>query len=184
MLTLCLLRHAKSSWSDGSLDDHARPLNKRGRADAPRMGEFIAAHSLSPDLIVCSTASRTRETLALVEPQLAKARHKVRFDDAIYEVPPSRLIEYIRRLPDGSRTALVIGHNPGMQGAALDLTGQGDIALIKKLALKFPTGTLAVLTFECNTWAGVRPGKGQLEMFVRPKDLDGATSVLRPEDED
>lgn len=172
MLTLFLLRHAKSSWSDASLEDRERTLSKRGRKDAPRMGRFMTLRKLDPGLIVCSTAVRTRETLALLEPELPKKRRKIRYEDALYEVSPSRLIEQIRALPGTNRKVLIIGHNPGMQGAAMDLIGDGDAKDIKRLGTKFPTAALAVITFETKQWSTIRPAAGRLELFVRPKDLD------------
>ena len=93
MLTFCLLRHAKSSWKEPALPDHDRPLNTRGKAEAPVMGKEIAKHGLDPDLVLCSTARRTRDTLKLVLPEL-----KGRLDGLSMRVP----------VPDGSVTDLVV----------------------------------------------------------------------------
>src|SRR5215468_794051 len=87
MLTLCLLRHAKSSWKDPTLPDHDRPLNSRGRTEAPLMGKQIRKHGLDPELVLCSTARRTRDTLALVLPEL-KAEPKTIYEDGLYHGSP------------------------------------------------------------------------------------------------
>jgi phosphohistidine phosphatase len=171
MLTLYLLRHAKSSWDDSCLTDHDRPLAPRGERDAPRIGAYIGANFVPPTLIVCSTAERARATLRLVEPAITDHDIDITFERRIYEVPPSQLIAYIRDLPDADNVVLIIGHNPGMQGVALELTGHGESATIRNLAVKFPTAAVAVLRFEADRWADVRPASGRLEAFVRPKDL-------------
>lgn len=171
MLTLYLFRHAKSSWTDPGLDDHARTLSLRGYRDAPRMGAFMAEMELRPDLVLCSTSTRTRETLELMAPRLEIPSDRIMFEDSIYEVAPANLIARIRRLPDERRRVLIIGHNPGMQGAALDLVGGGEADGMRRLAKKFPTAALAVITFEATSWSAIRTGSGHLEMFVRPKDL-------------
>jgi len=173
MLTLYLLRHAKSSWVEPGLSDHDRPLDARGQRDAPRMAEYMAEQFPPPQLILCSTARRTRETLDLMLPKLGGAAPEVLFEDTIYEVPPSRLMARLRKLPNARRNVLVIGHNPGMHGTALDLTGAADIALVRDMATKYPTCALAVLAFETDNWADVRPAAGHLTHFVKPRDLDG-----------
>lgn len=171
MLTLSLLRHAKSSWDAPGLSDHERPLAPRGERDAPRMAAYMAAHFEPPALIVCSTAERARRTLELVRPAVAGDDIEIKYESAIYEVPPSRLIGRIRELPSDKHNVLVVGHNPGIQGAVLELTGQGENATIRNLAVKFPTSALAVLHFDVDRWVDVRPASGRLEAFVRPKDL-------------
>jgi phosphohistidine phosphatase len=172
MLTLYLLRHAKSSWGDTGLSDHDRPLSARGERDAPRMGAYLAAHFTLPSLIVCSTAKRARETLRLAGPAFGVDEAAVEFESGIYEVPPSRLLSRIRALSDEANVVLVVGHNPGMQGAALELTGRGDRAMIRNVAIKFSTAALAVLEFDVDHWNEVRSGSGHLTAYVRPKDLE------------
>ena len=175
MRTLYLLRHAKSSWSDNTLTDHDRPLSSRGRRDAPRMAAFMASLGMAPDLVLCSTSMRTRQTLELLRQGLDLDAVEVSFEPAIYEVPPSHLTARVRSLPDDRKAVLVIGHNPGMQGAALDLIADGDPNLIRGLATKYPTCALAAISFDAASWADVRAASGRLDHFVRPADLPEGT---------
>lgn len=171
MPTLLLLRHAKSSWDDPALADYDRPLAKRGKKAAPRMGAEIAALGLRPDLILCSTAVRARETLSLVLPELGAAAPEVVYDDAIYMATPSALLALLRAVPEETRSVMVVGHNPGLEELAELLVGDGDEDEQELLAEKFPTCALAVLTFEAPGWDGVAPGTGKLSQFLTPARL-------------
>jgi phosphohistidine phosphatase len=170
MLTLSLLRHAKSSWDDSSLDDYERPLNKRGEAAAPRMGAFMAQHGLAPDLVLCSSAVRARQTLELVLPHLAD-RPQVVYEDGFYLAAPSAMLARLQKVDAKARHVLIVGHDPGMQGLALELAGDGDPALLQALCAKFPTAGLAVIRFKGRMWSKIAPGTGRLEMFATPKSL-------------
>src|SRR5215469_900221 len=119
MKTLYLLRHAKSSWKDPGLDDLDRPLNKRGRETAKTMAAYLRRSKIAPDLVLCSTAVRARQTL---EP-IAKAIKpgSVAFESRIYEVAQPELLKYLRGLPEPVECALIIGHNPGLHDLALAL---------------------------------------------------------------
>lgn len=170
MLTLSLLRHAKSSWDDSSLDDFERPLNKRGEAAAPRMGQFMAQHGLAPDLILCSTALRARQTLDLVLPRLPE-RPQVIYEDSLYLAAASVMLARLHRVDPKLRHVLIVGHDPGMQGLALELAGDGDPKLLQALSAKFPTAGLAVIRFKARAWSKVAAGAGTLELFATPKQL-------------
>lgn len=174
MLTLLLLRHAKSSWDYPALADYDRPLAKRGQKAAPRMGAEIAALGLRPDLVLCSPAVRTRETLALVLPALGSPPPEVVYDDAIYMAPPTALLKLLRKLPAGPAaptTVMVVGHTPGLEELAELLVGGGDEDAQETMAEKYPTGALAVLTFDAQTWSNVGPGAGMLSRFITPAGL-------------
>lgn len=171
MLTLLLLRHAKSSWDDPALADYDRPLAKRGKKAAPRMGAEIAALGLRPDLILCSTAVRARETLALVLPELGATSPEVVYDDAIYMATPSALLTLLRGVDDGPRSVMVVGHNPGLEELAELLVGDGEEEAHELLAEKFPTCALAVLKFDTPGWDGVAPGTAKLSQFLTPARL-------------
>jgi phosphohistidine phosphatase len=174
MLTVLLLRHAKSSWDASALADYDRPLAKRGQKAAPLMGTEIARLGLRPDLVLCSGAVRTRETLALVLPALGAPAPEVVYDDAIYMATPAALLTLLRKLPAGGKgpkTVMIVGHNPGLEELAVLLVGGGDWSARALMAEKFPTGTLAVVTFEASTWTGIAPGAGQLEQFITPARL-------------
>lgn len=170
MLTLSLLRHAKSSWDENSLDDFERPLNKRGEAAAPRMGSFMAQHGLAPDLVLCSSAVRARQTLDLVLPRLAD-RPQVVYEDDFYLAAPSVMLARLRKVDAKARHVMIVGHDPGMQGLALELAGDGEPKLLQALSTKFPTAGLAVIGFKSRMWSKVAPGTGRLALFATPKSL-------------
>jgi phosphohistidine phosphatase len=171
MLTLSLLRHAKSSWADRELEDHERPLAKRGTKAAGAMGAYIANNGLQPDLVLCSGAVRTRATLTLVLPQLGKPPPKAVFDEALYMATPAALLGRLQQLKSDARHVMLIGHNPGLHALALELTGKGKQDDVEALALKFPTCALAVLTFKARKWADIGPGAGTLDLFMTPRRL-------------
>lgn len=171
MKKLILLRHGKSAWDDPSLDDHDRPLAPRGQKAAPRMGRAMFERGLLPQVVLCSTAERTRQTLALIKPFLPPDV-AIRFLASIYEAPAEALLEAVHGLDKGVRMALMIGHNPGLQDLALMLIKPPATPEVARLSEKFPTCGLACLTFPTQTWAGVSQKSGRLESFVVPKDLD------------
>lgn len=174
MLTLLLLRHAKSSWENPGLADYDRPLGKRGQKAAPRMGAEIAALKLRPDLVLCSGAQRTRETLALAIEPLGSPTPAVVYDDAIYMASPNELLALLRKLPSGAdapQTVMVVGHNPGLEELAAELAGGGEKDACKVMAAKFPTGALAVLTFDAPAWSAIAPGGGKVQRFITPASL-------------
>ena len=170
-LTLLLLRHAKSGWDDPALEDIARPLAPRGIKAAPQIAAYIAASGLVPDLVLCSSAVRTRETLALMLPRWPRPAPPVRFEDTLYLAAASEIIDRVRAVPDGPRRLMVVGHNPGLHAAAMALAGTGRRQDITALASKFPTAALAVLTFERRLWNDVRPTTGHLDRYVTPHTL-------------
>ena len=172
MKTLLLLRHAKSSWSDPTLPDHDRPLAPRGRKAAPRMGALMRERGHQPDLILCSPAARTRETLSLLGSVGQEV--PVIFDPVIYDGEAEELLERIRRLEPPGDTLLVIGHNPTLEdlaGLLVNTDAPGDTEALARLRDKFPTAALAVLEADAATWAGVDGGGLRLASFTRPRDL-------------
>ena len=171
MLTLSLLRHAKSSWDDPMLDDHDRPLNKRGMQAADMMGTYLAERKSKPDGILCSDAVRTRQTLKRVQPHFGTPSPKVIIDPELYLAPATAMLAQLRKTDAALRHVIMIGHNPGMQALALDLAGSGSKRDIATMAIKFPTCGLAVLTFEVDAGSEVRPAGGRLLEFVTPRSL-------------
>ncbi|MGN6377740.1 MAG: SixA phosphatase family protein [Gaiellales bacterium] len=167
MKTLHLLRHAKSSWDDESLADHERPLAPRGRRDAEAMAEQLQATVADGlDLVLCSSAVRTRQTLELVSAGLGDAR--VEIDDAVYGASADALLACLRAVPEEVGAVLMIGHNPGMHDLALDLAATG--ARLPKLTAKFPTCALATLAVR-GPWSALDAGGADLTAFVTPKEL-------------
>lgn len=159
MKTLYLLRHAKSSWNNSSLRDFDRPLNERGRADAPVIGKHLASENLSGPLVICSPALRTRETADLI---LRNANLDVepRFDDRIYEASPRDLLQTIIDIDDEKPVAILIGHNPGFEELLSFLTGE---------TRQMPTCALAKIVFDVVSWNDVKASDGTLEWVVTPK---------------
>lgn len=169
MLTLTLLRHAKSSWESGDLEDFDRPLNDRGRKAAPAAGRDLVRLKLQPELILCSTAKRTRETLTLVLPELGKQKPSVVFEDELYLAYVTTLLDRVRKIGPGPQSVMLIGHNPGLQGLGLALIGAGEGADIASLADKLPTAAIVAIVFEGQSWAEIEPAGGRLLHFVTPK---------------
>lgn len=164
-----LLRHAKSAWPD--VPDHERPLARRGQRDAPVMGRWLRTAALVPDLVLCSTARRARETWRLARSGLGAAP-PVRFDDRIYEASAAALLDLIRRESGAAETLLVVGHDPAIPGLALTLAeaasddrtaaGSGAVpaGMLDRMRSKFPTAAIAV--FGCPgagmAWSRTRRG--------------------------
>jgi phosphohistidine phosphatase len=170
MLTLSLLRHAKSSWDTPGLDDFDRPLARRGEEAAPRMGAFMKKHKIAPELILCSTAVRTRQTLDLVLPHLA-GTPAVAYEDGLYLAAAGTLLARVRKIDAGITHAMLVGHDPGLHELAMDLAATGDAEALAALARKFPTAGLAVIGFKASAWSKIGSGKGRLELFMTPKTL-------------
>jgi phosphohistidine phosphatase len=170
MLTLTLFRHAKSSWELTALDDRERPLNARGIAAAPVMGAFLRKQGLRPDLVLCSSAVRTRQTLDLASGGW-DPRPRTKFDSALYLAEPFNMLECVRKTPAAVKHLMIVGHNPGLQILALELIGEGDADLISALSQKLPTAGVVVLTFEAKSWKDIAPRKGRLVHFATPKML-------------
>jgi phosphohistidine phosphatase len=167
---LHLLRHAKSSWEDRSLRDHARPLAPRGRAAAAALGRHLAGRAVGFDLILCSTANRTRQTWAGLEAAGVSAAGGVRFVDAVYDATAAELLGLLRGVDDEAASLLLIGHNPGVGDLAVALAGDGEPRALERLYEKYPTGALAELTV-APPWRDLGPGRARLAAYVRPRDL-------------
>jgi phosphohistidine phosphatase len=170
---LLLLRHAKAERE--TADDLKRALEKRGETDSVRMGRFLREDVYIPDLILCSSSVRTRETLTRVLPELG-VLPTVQYPSELYLAEPEIILSLIRGAPDKSGVLMIVGHNPGLEQSALALA---SVPLEKKLRKrygtmeeKFPTCALAVIDFDVPRWADVAPGRGELDAFVRPKDLE------------
>ena len=170
--TLLLLRHAKSSWGDPSLADFDRPLAKRGREAAPLVGREMARRGWAPGMAIVSPALRTTQSWELVAGELPAAPDLL-FEPSIYEAEPEALLSAIRRLPDRIATAVLVGHNPGMEQLAAMLCGQaGDEAAMARMRAKFPTAAMACLELSTG-WEGLGQKSAALTAFVTPRDLAG-----------
>jgi phosphohistidine phosphatase len=164
---LQLLRHAKSSWRDGDLADRERPLNARGH----RAGRLLAAHlarEAPPDLVLCSSARRTRHIAGAYA-----APPPVLTEDGLYLADAQAIMRRIEAVPDSVKTLLVIGHNPGLHELAAMLARHGARRDRARLAAKFPTGALASFRL-AGRWADIAHAPLALTSYVTPGDLGGA----------
>ena len=177
MLRLFLLRHAKSDWGNKSLDDHDRPLSPRGLRAAPLMGAFMRAQNYLPELVKCSPAVRTRQTLDQMKP-LFEPAPEILYSRSLYLAQPKSLLAEIRQAPDVCSALMLVGHNPGIGALALALAAlpEDEEEEIRKerLAEKFPTTCLVVLDFSASQWRAVKPLSARLVGYVRPEDLPAA----------
>ncbi len=163
MKRLILVRHAKSSWKDVALHDVDRPLSKRGKRDAPCMGEHLARQGVRPDIILASPAKRARKTAQLLAAQLANAGGHILFDPALYEAGAGLLLERVRALDETWNEVMLVGHNPGLTDFANLLTAIGIDNL--------PTCGVVVANLELNSWREVEVGCGEPVLYLTPKEL-------------
>lgn len=170
MKHLYLLRHAKSSWDDPSLADDDRPLAPRGVRALARMRKYLRKAKIRPDLVICSPARRTRQTLAEVEAVLGRDV-EVRIEPQVYTGGAGALVDVVSRAPDSASSIMVIGHNPSLQDLAVSLAVEGEEALRARLAEKFPTGALAVIGLQLDAWQDLGEVRGTLEELVLPREL-------------
>lgn len=161
MKTLLLMRHAKSSWKEAAIPDHERPLNGRGRQAAPKMGRLIQSRQLVPDVILCSTAVRARQTCELLFQELPV---EPQFLPDLYHCPANGLLDLLRALPDSADRVLLIGHNPGLADFLAAFAGFDE---------KFSTAALAELALDRPTWCEFTPQTSlKLINLWRPRELD------------
>ena len=162
MKIVLILRHAKSSWQNASLSDHDRPLNKRGQQDAPRMGQLLQQHGLTPDLIISSTAERAMTTAELVALS-SGYEAEITYTHQLYLAAPEAYLACLRQVDDGNNAVMLVGHNPGIEELVALFSGQYE---------RMPTGALAYMELSLTTWADLRPDTpARLVTVWRPKEL-------------
>jgi phosphohistidine phosphatase len=163
MKTLLILRHAQSSWKDNNLPDHERPLNKRGRSDAPRVGELIRQENILPDMILCSTARRARDTIKAVIEKSGYAG-EVNYIPDLYQADIADILTILGELEDTISSVLLVGHNPELEELVQTIT-EADVHI--------PTAALALINLPINSWEEMPAGvRGDLIRFWAPKGLD------------
>ncbi|MEM6414994.1 MAG: histidine phosphatase family protein [Pseudomonadota bacterium] len=180
MKRLLLLRHAKSSWAVGGVSgadgqpirDFDRPLNERGRLAAHAIGAYCAKNTVQPDMIFCSPAARTRETLSRIEASFSR-RPPVIFKDVLYLASADRLLQEIASASDRDHVLMVIGHNSGLEDVAMFLSNPetSDHGALQTLMRKFPTGGLADFHLDIGNWSDIDRSTGALQRFITPKSL-------------
>ncbi len=162
MKTLLILRHAKSSWASASMADHDRPLNQRGKADAPVMGRWLRKHDLTPDLIVSSTAKRAKTTAELVADG-SDYSGEIVFTRDFYHAGPDAYEAYLRTVSDDVQTVMVVGHNPGMEILVEQLSGAGEV---------MSTCNVAWFELAQDSWADFDADESaELKAVWRPKEI-------------
>lgn len=165
MKQLLLCRHAKSSWKDGTLPDFDRPLNKRGRANAPEMGQRLAGRGARPDLVVSSPARRALDTATLLAAELGISKKEIQVVADLYDSYPAKLLQIIRGLDNGGGRVLLVGHNPEITILANTLAPL-DLENI-------PTGGIVALDFDVAGWDAIDEQKGVLAFFDYPRKEGG-----------
>ena len=164
MKILLILRHAKSSWKNTGISDHDRPLNKRGKKAAPRMGQVLFEEDCVPDVILSSTALRARDTADLVADASGFDGEVVYLND-FYHAWPSDFLDALRNLSDDINTAMIVGHNPGMELLLEMLTGESE---------RFPTAALALVKLPIDYWSQLNDEtEGELLQLWLPRALQG-----------
>ncbi len=162
MKTLLVLRHAKSSWNDPALDDHERPLNKRGRRDAPRMGELVREYGLIPDVVLSSDAVRARLTAEAVA-EAARYAGEILLHPQLYMAGPADILSLLPMVPENAETVMIVGHNPGLEQLIEQVTGERQ---------DLPTATLAQIRLPIDQWRDLKLStQGTLVGLWRPEEL-------------
>jgi len=161
---LVVMRHAKAEWPDGP--DHERPLAERGRKDAADTGHRLLDRGITPDLVVCSPAVRTRETWRLAGKVFEHRPHTI-YDERVYEASAQSLLHILQETPDEVDTLLLIGHNPGVATLVNALAGSGEDDALARVREKYPTSGLAVLGFH-TTWPELLEKSAHLSAFDFP----------------
>ncbi|GAA4355085.1 SixA phosphatase family protein [Angustibacter luteus] len=163
---LLVVRHAKSDQNAG-VADHERPLNDRGRRDAPALGRWLTEHGLRPDLVLCSSAERARQTWELAAAELDDAP-PVDVRDALYETSASGVLTQLREVDDHVRVVAVVGHEPTQSAVASALAGSADPRAEQALREGFTTSGVAVLEL-AGPWRELAPGSCRLTAFAAPR---------------
>ena len=174
MKTLTLLRHAKSGWDDPVARDFDRALNPRGMRAAQTVGHHMRDLGLVFDHVVSSPAVRCIDTLDGVWEGYGRTLHP-KWDRRIYLASGVTLLDVVHDQPDTHRRVLMCGHNPGLEDLILMLVPDtNDEALRDDVEEKFPTASIAEISFEVDRWTDIASGRGHLARFIRPRDLDAA----------
>jgi len=161
MRHLTLIRHAKSSWDDAVLSDFKRPLNPRGKMNAPLMGKLFKTRGVTFDIIMSSPAVRASTTAELIAREIAYPARQIEYLDALYGAGNSTLLELVQNLPDAAQRVALVAHNPGLTEFcnALCNAGIGNL----------PSCAIAAIRFDVETWQAVCRGSGTLQSYEYPR---------------
>ena len=169
MLRLYIMRHAKSSWAIPGARDFDRELNGRGLDDLKKISKVITNEQIFPDLILCSSAIRTRQSLDAIAHAFDN-KPEIVFTERLYSSGQDEYIEMINATKD-AKSILIIGHNPMCGSLATVLPGSGEPAELEKIAYKYPTSALSIIDFDRDNWADVSKGSGFLKKSIFPSQL-------------
>ena len=167
MRRLVLVRHAKSSWDDETLDDHDRPLARRGERALDGMRSHVAGLDLPTLFVLCSTARRAESTLNGLRSALPDDA-AIEHDRGVYDDDARSLLDRIRRCGDRHASLMVVGHNPTLQQLACELVAEGDPVDREQLSRKLPTGAIVSMSFD-GEWTGLVAGAAGLESLFMPR---------------
>lgn len=170
MKRLFLLRHAETASSSEDGSDRLRPLTSKGQEDARALGLEIKTRALIPDLVYCSVATRTKQTLACLEDTLEDL--SVIELETLYNGSCGDLFAAIQDSSEDVETLMIVAHNPGIHELAGRLTGDGDPALLEKLLFGYPPGSLSVIACPCEKWTDIQLGDNQLTALLSPSDYN------------
>lgn len=163
MKTLYLVRHAKSSWKFPELDDIERPLNKRGNRDAPVMGRFLKDRNILPDILISSPATRAKKTAKIIADTLSYPKDQIKLDEEIYEAGATHLLKITNGINDKCKSAMLVGHNPGMTYFA---------NMLANIRIEnIPTCGIACIELKLDSWKDITENSGTLTFFEFPKNL-------------
>ncbi len=163
MKQLFIVRHAKSSWKDTSLPDFERPLNKRGKRDAPLMGERLKDRGVLPDLIISSNAKRARKTTKIIAAIIAYPKNKLVYNEGIYSKGTKEITAIVQAVDASVRTVMLVGHNPELTLMAEELSALQ--------VNNIPTCGIFSLEFSCSSWLDICADNSRLLFFDYPKKL-------------
>ncbi|OGV50307.1 MAG: hypothetical protein A2X49_16190 [Lentisphaerae bacterium GWF2_52_8] len=159
---LCLIRHAKSSWTESSLSDFERPLNMRGEKDAPLMGRRLAALGILPDLLLSSPAVRAIRSAEIIASEISYPLNKIILEPRIYEAKEDTLLEILRGIGDSFPCVMIVGHNPGLSRLSQELLGTQDCEM--------PTCAALCAEFQIASWRDIGRNTGKMLFFEFPKN--------------
>ncbi len=163
MKRIYIIRHAKSSWSDLSLDDFDRPLKKRGKEDIKNIAQWLKKEGIKPDKVISSPAKRAVKTLKILETVLNIKKNIINFDKNIYEAHVGYLIKMIEKLDNRYNNVFIIGHNPSLSELSEYFTDT--------IITNIPTSGVMAIEFEIKKWSEIKNKKGKILFFIYPKKL-------------
>jgi phosphohistidine phosphatase len=167
MKTLYVIRHAKSSWEDEELSDFDRPLNDRGKRDAPRMGKRLKEKNVTPDLMITSPAKRALSTCKRIAEILNYPKDKIKTKNSLYHADEEKILKVVHDLSDKHNVVLLFGHNPGLTDFVNALSNDS-----KHMIDNVPTCGIACFKAEIDRWADLEFGKADLTFFDYPKSKE------------